>query len=121
MGRVFLAAEPKLLQEVARLVTIVAWAEAGLHVCEGRGGAGEIGLLRQIAHGRTGLQEARAAVGLDQPGGDLEQGRLAGAVAADEAHALAGGDGELDAFEQRSAAEGQGNILELDEGRGHSR
>ena len=116
---VLAAVEPELLQEIARLVAVVAGAEAGLHIGERRCGAGEIGLLRQIAHGGARLQEARAAVGLDQPGGDLEQGRLARAVAADQADALAGRDRQLDAGEQRRAAEGQRDVLELDEGRGH--
>ena len=47
--------------------------QSGLHVSERRRRAGEIRLLRQIADGRAGLHEARAAVGRDQAGGDLEQ------------------------------------------------
>ena len=72
-------------------------AEAGLDIGERGRGAGEIRLLRQIADRRAGLHEPRAAVGLDQPGGDLEQGRFARAVAADQADALAGRDRELGA------------------------
>ena len=67
-----------------------------------------------------GCSEARAAVGLDQTGGDLEKRRFARAVAADEADPLTRRDGQLDAVEQRRAAEGQGDISELNEGRGHS-
>ena len=95
--RVLAAVEAELLQQEARLVMIVARSEPGLNVGERRRRAGEIGLLRQVAHGGARLHEAGAAVGLDQPGGDLEQGRLARSVAANQAHALAGRDRELDA------------------------
>ena len=81
---------------------------------------GEVRLLRQVADGGARLHEARAAIGLDQAGGDLQQRRLARAVAADEAHALARRDRQLDAVEQRRAAEGERDIAELDEGRGHA-
>ena len=90
--RVFVAAQAELLQQIARRVAIVVGPETRLDVI-GRGGeAGKIRLLRQVADGRVGLEEDGAAVGLDQPGGDLEQRRFARAVAADEAHALAGRD-----------------------------
>ena len=84
------AVEAELFEQIARRVGIVAGPEAGLDIGERRGEAGEVRLLRQVAHGGAGLHEARAAVGLDQPGGDLEQRRLARAVAADQADALAG-------------------------------
>jgi hypothetical protein len=70
----------------------------------------EIRLLREVAHRGPGLQEARPAIGFDQAGGNLEQGRLARAVAADEAGALAGGNGEIRARDQRRAAEGERNV-----------
>ena len=120
LGRILIAAEPELLQEVARLTAIVAGAEAGLHISEGRGRAGEIGLLRQISNRGPRLHEARPPVGLDQPGGNAQQRRLARPVAADQAHAFAGRDGELDAGEQGCAAERQRNVFELNEGRGHA-
>jgi hypothetical protein len=73
---------------------------------------GEIGLLRQVAHGGAWLHEALAPVGLDEARGDLEQGGFARAVAADEAGALAGGNREVRAHDQGRAAEGESRILE---------
>jgi hypothetical protein len=61
--------------------------------------AGEIGLLRQGGDGGAGLGEAGAAIGDRLAGQNPEQGRLAGAVAADQAEALAGRDAEIDAVE----------------------
>ncbi len=99
--------QAKLLEQIARLIMVVAGAEAGLDIGQRGLVLAEIRLLRQIADGGAGLHEAAAAVGLDQPGRDLQQRRLAGAVAADQADALAGGDRQLDARQQRRAAEGQ--------------
>ena len=95
--RRLVAGEPELLEEMMRLVAIITRPKAGLDVGQRRRRAGEIGLLRQIADRSTRLNEACAAVGLDQSRGDLEQGRLARAVAADQADALAGGHRQLDA------------------------
>ena len=65
--------------------------EAVLDVGQRGRETGKVRLLRQIAHGGAGLHEAAAAVGLHQARGDLEQRRFAGAVAADQADALARG------------------------------
>ena len=51
---------------------IVARRETGCDVVERRGEAAEVRLLRQIAHGRPGLQKARAGIGIEQPGCDLQ-------------------------------------------------
>ena len=117
--RVLVAGKPELLQEIARLVGIIAGAQSGLHVGQRRRMAGEIGLLRQVADGGARLHEALAAVGLDQSRRDLEQRRLARAVAPDEADALSRRDGEIDPVEQRRAAEGERDISELKERKGH--
>jgi len=85
---VFVAAKPELLQNVARLIAIVAGAEAGLDIGQSGSETGKIRLLRQIADGGAGLHETAAAVGLDQAGRDLQQRRFAGAVAADQTDAL---------------------------------
>ena len=53
------------------------------------GMAGEIRLLRQGGDRGAGLDEARAAVGDRLAGQDAQQGRLAGAVAADQRQPLA--------------------------------
>ena len=89
MRGVFVAVKPELLEQIAGLVVVVARAETGLDIGQRGGKARKIGLLRQIADGRAGLHEAAAAVGLDQAGRDLQQRRFAGAVAADQADALA--------------------------------
>src|SRR6185503_18317257 len=60
----------------------------------------------------TRLREAHPAVGLHQPGGDLEQCRLARAVAPHQTHALALSDRKLRALEQRRAAEGEADVLQ---------
>src|SRR5580704_17030971 len=100
-------------------MAIVIGPETRLDV-SGRGGeARQIRLLRQVTDGGVGLQEAGAAVRLDPPCGDLEQGRLAGPVASDEAYALAGCDREIDAIEQRRAAEGQRDAAELEQRGSH--
>src|SRR3546814_11076873 len=52
-------------------------------------------------------------------GGDLQQGRLARAVAADQAEPVAGIDRQLGAVEQRGAAEGQLDIAQDQERGGH--
>ncbi len=114
------AVEAELFHEIVRRVGIVAGPEAGFHIGERRRKAGEVRLLRQVAHGGARLDKARAAVGLDQPGGDLEQRRLARAVAAHQADALAGRDRQLDAVEQRRAAERERDVLELYERRRHA-
>ena len=82
---VLLAAEPQLLQQVARLMRIVGGAEAGLHVGQRGGVSREVWLLGQVAHRGARLHEALAPVGLDQPRRDPEQSRLARPIAPDQA------------------------------------
>ena len=108
---VFVAGEAELLEQQPRPVRIVAGREPGLDEGRRRREAGEVGLLRQVADGRARLQEAAAGVGLDQPGGDLQERRLAGAVPADQAQALAGADRQLGAGQQRRAAKGEADVL----------
>ena len=120
MRGVLVAGQAELLQEIARLMQVVGRSEAGLDIGERRRIAAEIGLLRHVADRRARLHEALAAIGVDLARGNPQQRRLAGAVAADEADALASGYGEVHAFEQRRAAKGQGNVAQLDERRGHS-
>jgi hypothetical protein len=93
MRRVFLPVEAELIEELAAEVDIVAGAEAGFDIGKRRCEAGKIRLLRQIADHGPGLHENRAAIGFDVSGRDLEQGRFARAVASNESHPLAGGDG----------------------------
>ncbi len=86
---VFVAGEPELLDQIARLIMVVAGAEAGLDIGQRRLVVAEVRLLRQIADGRARLHEAAAAVCFDDAGGDLQERRFAGAVAADQADPLA--------------------------------
>ena len=104
---------------IAGLIVVVAGAEAGFDIGQRRGEAGKIRLLRQIADGGAGLHEAAAAVGFDQAGGDLQQRRFAGAVAADQADALGCRHRQFDAGQQRRAAEGQRDVFQLDQRRRH--
>ncbi|MHC2250413.1 hypothetical protein ACVILK_000105 [Bradyrhizobium embrapense] len=89
MRGIFLAGEAELLEQVARLVVIVAGTKAGLDIGQRRLVLAEVRLLRQIADSGAGLHETAAGIGLDQPGRDPQQGRLAGAVAADQADTFA--------------------------------
>ena len=113
-----LACQPELIEDVARAMRIVARSEPRLDISERRGIAGEVRLLRQIADGRARLREAAAAVRLGEAGRDLQERRLARAVAPDEAGPFAGPDGELRLGQERRPAEGQGNVPEVKKRRG---
>jgi hypothetical protein len=92
IGRRFVAVKPELLQDEARLIMIVARPEAGFDISQRGRVVPKVRLLRQIADGGARLHEAAAAVRLDQAGCDFQECRFAGAVAADQADALFGGD-----------------------------
>ena len=84
------------------------------------GMAREIRLLGQGGDGGAGLGEARARIGDRLAGQDAQQGRFAGAVAADQAQPLARRDGELDAVEDGLVAEVVADAGEGEQGRfGH--
>src|SRR5258705_12010875 len=68
MRGVFVAMQSELLDEIPRLVMIVAGAETSLDIGQRRLVVAEVRLLRQIADGGAGLPEAAAAVGLDEAG-----------------------------------------------------
>ncbi len=116
---VLVAGEAELLEQILRLMRVVARRQAGAHIGERGRMAGEVRFLRQVAQRGARLHETRAAVRLDQSGRDLQQCRLARPIAADEAGALAGRHRQFDAFEQRRAPEGERNIGELNEWWGH--
>src|SRR5277367_2584445 len=119
MGRVFSTREAELLEKIAGRMAVLVQS-AGFDICERGLEAGKIRLLWQVAHQSAGLHENRAAVGFDQPGGDFQQGRFTRTIAPDQRHALTRADGELCAGEERRTAEGQRDVPELKEGRGHS-
>src|SRR3954469_11655191 len=81
--------------------------ESGLDIRESGGEADEIGFLWQVLDSRTGLDEAFSSVGVYQPGRDPQQGRFAGAVTANKTDAVAGGNGQSRAGEQRRRPERQ--------------
>ena len=90
--------------------------DVGTHRIESR----EICFLRQIADAGARMREAFAPIGLGEIGGNLQKRRLARAIAADEANAIARRDGQFRAFEQRRAAERQVNIFECQKRRCHA-
>ncbi len=83
------------------------------HVVADRGVSGKVRLLRQGGDGGAGLGKALACVEDRLAREDAQQGRLAGAIAADQRQALARRDAEVDAVEDRLVAE-----MEADAGEG---
>ena len=111
--------EAEALQQIACAVRIIAGGEPGLDESEGRGEAGQVRALRQIADRHAGLDEAAAGIRVDHSSSNLEQRRLARAVAADQTQTLGRADRERGAGEQRRAAEGKADVLKKEEGRRH--
>ena len=77
---------------------------------EYRGIGTEIRLLGQIGDTDTRLHDPFAVIGFPFAGQHLQQRRLAGAVAADQAQAIAGGDGKVDAGKQHFLPQIEGNV-----------
>ena len=121
MRRVLVAGQAEAVEQRRAAVLVVAGAHAVLHVVERGGETAEVGFLREIADGGAGLDEAGAAVGTHQAGGDFEQGGFAGAVAADQADALAGADADRGAVQQGLGAQGGADVLQQEEGGSHGR
>jgi hypothetical protein len=77
----------------------------------GDGGAfGEGGLLREPFDARAPLHLEHAAVCFERAREHLHEGRLTGAVEADQPDALLRLDHELDLVEERTAPEGDGDV-----------
>jgi hypothetical protein len=72
----------------------------------------EIGLLRHVGDMGAGLDEALALVQLDHAGQAFQKGGFAAAVAADQTDPLATRDRNRNLLEGRSAAEGEGRVLQ---------
>src|SRR3546814_9350818 len=81
-----------MLQQIGDAIGIVAGTEARFRIGLYGRIAVEIGSLLQIADGGAGMAKDLAGLRLDHAGGDLHQGRLAGAIASDEADAVRGLD-----------------------------
>jgi hypothetical protein len=78
--------------------------------------AGEVllDLLDEAGEVGAGLAENLAGIGLHVAGDQLHESGFTRAVAADETHALAGIDLEIDVVEDGSATEGVGEIEETE-------
>jgi len=118
MGRILATGEAEPLQQVLRAIGIVARLEAGRGVIERGSMSRKVRLLRQVADGRAGLEEPHSRVGGDGAGGDLQQRRLARAVAADERDFFARQHGELGVFEELRGADRQSDLLQGEDGSG---
>ena len=64
---------------------------------------------------RLAVDDQLAVVVRVQPGHDLDQGRLAGAVVAEDAGDLAGVDGQVDPLERADGAVGLADVDHLDQ------
>ena len=117
--RIFVSGKAELLEQVEGGMHIVGGPQSSLDAGQRRGKAGEIRLLRQVTHQRARLHKHRAAIRFDQAGRDLQECRLPRTVTPDQRHAFAWRHRELGPREQSGAAEGQCDIFELKERRGH--
>ena len=117
----FLAGQTQKVQQILRAVRIVPRRQAVLDIIQGRGMAGQVRFLRQIAHGRPRLNEDLTLIGGDQSARDLQQGRFSRPVAPDQAQAVAAHDGKLSPLQQGCAAEGQVDVAKVEDGRGQGR
>ena len=104
MAGVGVGVEPGLIEQRAGAIGL-GLVEAMRGEIERRGEAGEVRGLFEIGHRQARLHEALARIGRDLAGGDAQQRRFAGAVAADQRDALARRDRQLRAGEQRRDAE----------------
>ena len=114
LGRLFLAGQTEMVEQIGGAVRIVGRAETRLDIGAHRRKRLEVRHLRQIADGCRWMAEHLAVLRLDQPGRDPQQRRLAGAVAADQRDAVAWKHGQRRAVEQRRAAESEADAVELE-------
>ena len=119
LGRLFLAGQAEMVEQIGGAVRIVGRAETRLDIGAHRRKRLEVRHLRQIADGCRWMAEHLAVLRLDQAGRDPQQRRLARAVAADQRDAVAGQHRQRCAVEQRRAAESEADAVELEERWGH--
>ncbi len=107
-------------EKVGHAIRIIARSETGfrisLHGLEPR----KIRSLLQIAHRRGRMAENLARLRFNDPGRDLQKGRFARTVAADQTDLVAGLDLQVRAGQERRAAEVQEDIIEFQDGRGQN-
>jgi hypothetical protein len=75
-------------------------------------------LLAQVAHPRAAAQVQRSGVGRVEPGEHAQEGGLAGAVAADQAHAVLRAHVQRGVLEQHAPAERLRHVLDAQHGAG---
>jgi hypothetical protein len=104
-----------------RAVKLISRRQPRFHEGKCRGEAGKVRLLRKVAHRDALAGDPLAAIRLDLAGKDLEERRLAGAVASDQREPVPLADIHLDVFEQRLAPEALRDVLKAEKrrGRGH--
>jgi hypothetical protein len=105
--------EPREQLVDARLLlpAVRARWQAGAHRLADRGAGRERRHLRQVRDAQSGPSGDGARVGAELAREDAEERRLAGAVGADEADAIAVGEREAHALEEGARAEGVGEVL----------
>ena len=120
---VFLAGQAELFQQIAGAVAVfVGFGDQPRLDIRQRGReAGQVRLLRQIANGGAGLGEPATGIRLHQAGGNAQQGGLAGAVAADQAQPIAGGDRQTRAGQNGRGPEAEADVLQQKQGGRHAR
>ena len=119
--RLFGSGQAQFVEQIMRAVVVAMRPEARRDIIESGFKAGKIRLLRQIAHGGVGLEKAQAVIGFDFAGGDFQQRRFAGAVAADKTQPVAALDRQVGGFDQRLAAKSEADALKDEERRSHAR
>ena len=111
VGWIGVPIDPTFAQQRAAAVGIVDRAktcfDVGLHRLE----AHEIGFLRKVGDASARMRETLALVRLDEAGRNFQQRRFAGTVASDKTDAVAAGDADLGAGQQRRTAEAQVDVL----------
>ena len=114
--RIFGAGQAERAQQILRAILVITRPETRFDIIKRGGIGGQVRLLRQIAQSGAGLDKAQAGVMRHVARGDLEQGRFARAIAANQRDALTGRDNEFGALEQGRATEGQFDILKRKKG-----
>jgi len=94
------------------LSQLARFGDTEAHGVEHGGRDVEIGLLGDIADAQALSELQQAVVELLEPGDDLQQRRLARAIAADEAQSLAGLEREAGVVEQGDVAVGEMSVGE---------
>ncbi len=107
-----LAGEAEVFEQIGDAVRIICRPESCLYIGAHGGETFHVWRLRQVADSGGRLAKQLAILRLDHAGGDLEQRRFAGTVAADKRDLVAGRCRKRSAVKQRNAAEGELDVVE---------